>query len=126
MAYCGSIQGPKCTLFALTPSKTVHFPTEICDMYKPKDRKTQVLFPELFPFGGSLDEQNRWLRIAALIPWEELEFEYLKYFSDAGRPAKDAQLILGLLLLKHMTKLSDREIIAEVMENPYMQAFCGF
>jgi len=60
-------------------------------MYKPKDRKTQVLFPELFPFGGSLDEQNRWLRIAALIPWEELEFEYLKYFSDAGRPAKDAQ-----------------------------------
>jgi len=55
-----------------------------------------------------------------------LEFEYLKYFSDAGRPAKDAQLILGLLLLKHMTKLSDREIIAEVMENPYMQAFCGF
>lgn len=95
-------------------------------MYKPKDRKTQVLFPELFPFGGSLDERNRWLRIAALIPWEELEFEYLKYFSDAGRPAKDAQLILGLLLLKHMTKLSDREIIAEVMENPYMQAFCGF
>jgi len=126
MPYYGSIQGPKCTLFANTPSKAVHFHTEIGDMYKPKDRKTQVLFPELFPFGGSLDEQNRWLRIAALIPWEELEFEYLKYFSDVGRPAKDAQLILGLLLLKHMTKLSDREIIAEVMENPYMQAFCGF
>jgi len=95
-------------------------------MYKPKDRKTQLLFPELFPFGGSLDRNNRWLRIQDLIPWQELEYEYLRFFSDVGRPAKDAQLILGLLLLKHMTKLSDREIIAEVMENPYMQAFCGF
>ena len=126
MIFCGSIPCPKCTLFATTPSKTVHFHTEIRAMYKPKDRKTQVLFPELFPFGGNLDERNRWLRIRELIPWEELEYEYLKYFSDIGRPAKDAQLILGLLLLKHMTKLSDREMIAEVMENPYMQAFCGF
>jgi hypothetical protein len=95
-------------------------------MYRPKDRKTQALFPELFPFGGSLHERNRWLRIAALIPWEELEAEYGKYFSDAGRPAKDAQFVLALLLLKHMTKLSDREIVAEVLENPYKQAFCGF
>jgi hypothetical protein len=104
----------------------VQFPKELANMYRAKDRKTQALFPELFPFGGSLDERNRWLRIAALIPWEELEAEYGKYFSDAGRPAKDAQLVLGLLLLKHMTKLSDREVVAEVLENPYMQAFCGF
>lgn len=95
-------------------------------MYKPKDRDTYVLFPELFPFGGRLDERNRWLRISELIPWPELEGEYLKYFSSVGRPAKDAQLILGLLLLKHMTKLSDREMLVTVMENPYMQAFCGF
>lgn len=95
-------------------------------MYKPKDRDTYVLFPELFPFGGHLDERNRWLRISELIPWAELEGEYLKYFSSYGRPAKDAQLIVGLLLLKHMTKLSDREMLVTVMENPYMQAFCGF
>ncbi len=87
-------------------------------MYRPKDHKTQVLFPELFPFGGTLDERNRWLRIGELIPWQELEYEYQKFFSAIGRPAKDVQLVLGLLFLKHMTKLSDREIIAEVMENP--------
>jgi IS5 family transposase len=99
---------------------------ESADMYRPKDRRTKILFPELFPFGGRLDERNRWLRIAELIPWQDLEDEYRKYFSDTGRPAKDAQLVLGLLLLKHMTGLSDREIVAEVLENPYMQAFCGF
>jgi len=55
-------------------------------MYKPKDRDTYVLFPELFPFGGRLDERNRWLQISKLIPWPELEGEYLKYFSSVGRP----------------------------------------
>jgi IS5 family transposase len=95
-------------------------------MYRRKDRKTLSLFPELFPFGGKLNENNRWLRIAELIPWEELEDEYAKHFSDVGRPAKDSQLVLGLLLLKHMTGLSDVGVVEEVLENPYMQAFCGF
>lgn len=95
-------------------------------MYRAKDRKTRALFPELFPFGGKLDDNNRWLRISELIPWEELEDEYAKHFSDRGRPAKDAQLVVGLLLLKHMTGLSDEGVVAAVLENPYMQAFCGF
>jgi len=95
-------------------------------VYKSQDRKTIPLFPELFPFGGKLDERNRWLRIADLIPWEELEEDYRKHFSDVGRPAKDVQLVIGLLLLKHMTGLSDEGLVAEVLENPYMQAFCGF
>ena len=95
-------------------------------MYRRKDRKTIPLFPELFPFGGKLNENNRWLRIAELIPWEELEEEYAKHFSDLGRPATDSQLAIGLLLLKHLTGLSDEGIMQEVLENPYMQAFCGF
>jgi len=77
-------------------------------VYRPKDRTTRPLFPELFPFGGKLDERNRWFRIAELIPWQDLEDEYRKAFSDIGRPAKDGQLVIGLLLLKHMTGLSDR------------------
>ena len=80
-------------------------------MYKSKDRKTMALFPELFPFGGKLDERNRWLRIAELIPWEELEEGYRKHFSDVGRPAKDAQLVVGPLLVKHMTGLSDEGLV---------------
>lgn len=31
-----------------------------------------------------------------------------------------------MMLLKHMTACSDREIVETVLENPYMQAFCGF
>ena len=94
-------------------------------MYKGKDRKTIPLFSELFPFGGKLDSKNRWLRTSNLIPWDRLESKYQSYFSDKGRPAKDGRLIIGILLLKHMTGLSDDEIVKQVSENPYMQAFCG-
>jgi len=127
MLFFGQISCVNCTVFAIQPPKTLHFPKELLPVYRPKDRRTQALFPELFPFGGKLDEKNRWLRIEKLIPWEDLEVEYQKAFSpNFGRPAKDAQLVIGLLLLKHMTGLSDRDLIAEVLENPYMQAFCGF
>jgi len=95
-------------------------------MYKGKDRKTIPLFSELFPFGGKLDSENRWFQIEKLIPWEPLESKYQSYFSDKGRPVKDGRLIIGILLLKHMTGLSDDEIVKQVSENPYMQAFCGF
>ena len=95
-------------------------------MYKPQDRQTKPLFSELMPFGGQLDESNRWLRIGELIPWEKLESEYATHFSRIGRPATDGRLFVGLMLLKHMTASSDREIVETVLENPYMQAFCGF
>jgi IS5 family transposase len=104
----------------------VQLSLEIFPMYRTKDRKTLLLFPELFPFGGKLNENNRWLRISELIPWDDLEVEYARRFSDMGRPAKDGQLVIGLLLLKHMTGLSDEGVVTAVIENPYMQAFCGF
>jgi len=94
-------------------------------MYTGKDRETPILFKELFPFGGQLDKTNRWLKIKALIPWEELEEKYESYFSKIGRPAKDGRLIIGLMLLKHMTTNSDEEISLQLRENIYWQAFCG-
>jgi len=95
-------------------------------MYRSKDRKTLPLFSELFPFGGQLNPDNRWLKIAELIPWEDIETRYMKKFSAIGRPGADCRLVIGLLLLKHMTGFSDEGILAIVSENPYMQSLCGF
>lgn len=94
-------------------------------MYLGKDRQTGNLFSDFLPFEGKLDPENRWLKIKALIPWERLESRYQSYFSDRGRPALDGHLVIGILLLKHMTGTSDEDIVALVNENPYMQAFCG-
>ena len=94
-------------------------------MYRGKDRQTLPLFSELFPFGGKLDSENRWLKIAKLIPWEEIECKYKRFFSEKGRPSLDSRLVIGILLLKHMTGFSDDDIVKLVNENPYMQVFCG-
>ena len=94
-------------------------------MYRGKDRQTLPLFPELFPFGGKLDHENRWLKIANLLPWEEIESRYKSYFSEIGRPSLDCRLVIGVLFLKHMTGFSDDEIVKLVNENPYMRVFCG-
>ena len=51
-----------------------------------RDSRVLPLFEELFPFGGQLEEDNRWLRIAKLIPWRELERECNTHFSHLDRP----------------------------------------
>ena len=96
-------------------------------MYIKKDRKTLTFpeFRELLPFGGKLNQDNRWLKLASVIPWEELEDEYAKNFSDIGRPALDGRLITGAICIKHKKKISDEEVQEEIQENPYLQAFCG-
>lgn len=82
------------------------------------------LFKDLMPFGGQLDSTNKWLKLSELVPWEKLDKMYLKYFKRPGA-VKDSRLILGMLIGKHFTKLSDREIIDYFHENPYFQYFCG-
>ena len=54
------------------------------------------MFEELFPFGGKLDENNRWLKIAEMILWEQLEQEYSRHFTTTDRPAEDVHLVIGL------------------------------
>jgi len=96
-------------------------------MYTRKDDKTLPLFPELFPLGGGLDQENRWLKLAGLIPWEEVEQIYRRHFTAGkGRPAKDSRLMIGLLLVKHIKGVSDRAVVTEFMESPYIQALCGY
>jgi IS5 family transposase len=95
-------------------------------VYRPKDRETLPLFPELFPLGGSLRPDNRWMKMGRLIPWNQMEEVYREYFSDRmGRPAKDSRLICGMLVVKHTKGFSDEEVVEEYLENPYVQAFCG-
>ncbi len=94
--------------------------------YKSKDRKTGDLFSEMMPFGGKLNPDNRWMKLHDLIPWEELEKIYRKYFSDLGRPGKDSQLVNGLMIMKHQKVISDEETVKDFVENPYIQFFCGY
>lgn len=95
-------------------------------MYKRKDRQTGNLFSEILPFGGKLDEDNQWIKLSKIIPWEKIDEIYAKYFSDTGRPGKDSRLVTGLLIVKHRKSYSDRDLIDEFLGNVYVQYFCGY
>jgi transposase, IS5 family len=59
--------------------------------------------PESFelPFGGKLASDNRWVVLAAIIPWLEFEAEYAAIFTEQiGAPAKTFRMALGALIIK--------------------------
>ncbi len=79
-----------------------------------------------WPFQTALDENNRWVKLSECIPWDELAEGYYRGLSDTqGRPTKDARLVIGAVIVKHKLCLSDRETVAQVQENPYLQYFVG-
>jgi IS5 family transposase len=84
------------------------------------------MFEELFPYGGGLDEENRWFRIYQMVPWDEFESLYAKTFSHRGRPGKESRLIIGAFIVKHVLSLSDEETMRQIAENAYMQYLCGY
>ena len=96
-------------------------------MYK-REPKNQLSFEDFYlPFGGHLNEKNRWVQLAALIPWEEFEEEYAKQFSSngMGAPAKPLRMALGAELIKRKLNITDEEVVEQLKENPYLQYFIG-
>ena len=78
------------------------------------------------PFQTGLDPENRWVKLSECIPWDELaEGYYVGLSSEQGRPAKDARLVIGAVIIKHKLTLSDEETVQQIQENPYLQYFCG-
>ena len=80
------------------------------------------------PFGGRLNPDNRWVKLAELIPWADFETKYSQTLegSGDGPPAKPVRVALGALIIKERLGTSDRETVEQIRENPYLQYFLGF
>lgn len=97
-------------------------------MYR-KEPEGQLAFEDFYlPFGGKLNGENRWVRLADIIPWDLAESFYSEQFSQnpQGPPAKPARLALGALIIKERLGVSDEEAVEQIRENPYLQYFLGF
>ena len=96
-------------------------------MYKFSEADVNQLeiFEKSLPFGGKLNHNNRWICLAELINWRELESIYAKTFATVGRPGVRARFVLGSLIIKHKLDCSDEEVTEQISENPYMQYFIG-
>jgi hypothetical protein len=95
-------------------------------MYR-REHRHQLSFEDFFlPFGGKLSGDNRWIKLAELIPWDELEDDYAAQFCKGfGAPAKPFRMALGALIIKARLALTDEELVEQIKENPYLQFFIG-
>jgi IS5 family transposase len=81
----------------------------------------------ILPFSGKLSAENRWVKLAKIIPWDEIEEEYAFMFpSDRGNVAKPVRMALGSLIIQARCGYTDRETVQQITENPYLQYFIGF
>jgi hypothetical protein len=79
------------------------------------------------PFGVELDANNRWVRLSGIMPWDAIEERYSKNFeSDKGQEAYPGRLAFAALYIQSRLAITDEETLAQIMENPSMQYFCGF
>ena len=65
-------------------------------MYKPIDKLQHSFLDFNQPMGLHMNPDNRWVRLADRIPWDEFEVKYAKLFpSDTGNVAKPLRMALG-------------------------------
>jgi len=79
------------------------------------------------PFSGKLDADNRWVKLASIVPWHLVEEDYRANFADSGMgaPAKESRIALGALIIKERLGVTDEETVAQIRENPFLQYFLG-
>lgn len=71
-----------------------------------------------------MNPRNRWVKLADLIPWDEFEMKYAEQFpSNTGNVAKPLRMALGALIIQTKFQYSDRELVEQITENPYLQYF---
>lgn len=79
------------------------------------------------PVGMKLNPDNRWVKKAEMIPWDEIEQRYAKLFTNRkGNVAKPLRLALGACIIQAEYGYSDEEVALQIQENAYLQFFCGY
>jgi IS5 family transposase len=73
-----------------------------------------------------LDMDHQLVALARKVDWGFLEKRFGEVYRDGpGQPPLPTQLMAGLTILKYTYDLSDEELCARWVENPYYQFFCG-
>lgn len=92
-------------------------------------RRRQLAFHD-FPSGFSgarIFSDNRWVRLAQIIPWDLVDNKYAENFvgKKTGNPAVESRMAFGSLVIKEELHLSDEDTVAMIAENPHCQYFIG-
>lgn len=95
-------------------------------MYRPLDKLQHSFLDFNQPMGLKMNPDNRWVKMADCIPWDEFEIKYAELFpSGTGNVAKPLRMALGALIIQTKFQFADRELVEQITENPYLQYFIG-
>jgi transposase, IS5 family len=94
---------------------------------KPRERRETG---EMDLFRSRLDQiinmNHELVKLAKAVSWNVIEARCGEVYSDGpGMPPLPTRLMAGLAILKHTFNLSDEELCARWVENPYFQFLCG-
>ena len=111
-----------------TPSDTKYPASEETDMYRNTNDGQTSIYDFILPFGGHLKEDNRWVQLRKHINWEIVDEEYQRNFKNkvTGQEAYPSSVAFGSLYIQRRLNLTDRELVEQIAENPYMQYFIGY
>jgi len=101
------------------------FHAEVKRMYRrelPGQMKIEV------PFNVALNAESKWVKMADMLPWDEIEEQYVKNFTgkNEGQVAKSARLAFCAVYIYISEGITDEKVARYIQENPHMQYFCGY
>ena len=75
--------------------------------YTPQNQLSLELFKH--PFETELDKNNRWVKLASVIPWDTFANVYSRHLQiNAGRKSVNIRTVIAALIIKHKLRLDDR------------------
>lgn len=90
-------------------------------MYRPLNKLQHSFFDFNQPLGMHMNPKNRWSDLADRILWDVFETKYAELFpSGTGNVAKPLRMALGSLIIQTKFQYSDRELVEQITENPYL------
>lgn len=97
------------------------------EVMKPRERRETG---QVDLFRARLDQiinlEHELVRLGRTMSWSFLETRLGAVYTDTpGQPPLPTRLMAGLAILKHTYDLSDEDLCARWVENPYFQYFCG-
>jgi IS5 family transposase len=88
-----------------------------------EDRQRDLFWVEL---SRIVDSAHGLVKLANVVCWDRLDVLFgSTYCPDQGRPAISTRLMIALHYLKYTFNLSDEDVVAGWVENPYWQSFSG-
>ena len=88
-----------------------------------KNRQRDLFRSELSKI---IDSGHALVRLARAVQWDRMDGLFgATYCPDNGRPGVSTRLMVALHYLKYTYKLSDEDVVAGWIENPYWQYFSG-